>query len=49
MSLVINKNFDGIEIDDGLENFEKCEICFEEFDDNELMNKPYSLYPCGNY
>lgn len=30
-----------------IEDFEKCEICFEEYNDNENANKPFSLYPCG--
>ena len=27
----------------------KCGVCYEDFDDNELTNKPYSLFPCGNF
>ena len=30
-----------------MEEFEKCEVCYEEFDDNEYGNKPYCLFPCG--
>jgi hypothetical protein len=26
----------------------KCGICFDDFDDNDWTNKPYTLFPCGH-
>ena len=31
-----------------MDNLDKCEICYELFDDDENMNKPYCLFPCGH-
>ncbi len=27
---------------------DKCEICYEPYDEDENMNKPYCLFPCGH-
>lgn len=27
---------------------DKCEICYEQYDEDENMNKPYCLFPCGH-
>ena len=27
----------------------KCGVCYDDFDDNDWTNKPYTLFPCGNY
>ncbi len=33
-----------------IDEFEKCEVCYEEFDDIfEYGRKPYCLFPCGKF
>ena len=41
----VEKNEDVAEEED---NLNKCGVCYEDFDDNDWTNKPYSLFPCGN-
>ena len=30
------------------EDLRKCGVCYDDFDNNDLTNKPYTLFSCGN-
>ncbi len=34
--------------EDEEEDLIKCGVCYDDFDENDLTNKPYTLFSCGN-
>lgn len=47
---LINSQFKVYKMEDEDElDLNKCGVCYDDFDDNDWTNKPYTLFPCGNY